>query len=153
MPKTQKSRFHFFDRFRTIFADFEKWNFQYVLWFVFFQKNLHKSIKSDVSDTNGRRNRDFRVETVQNEVGEVYFRCKGTHFMTFSDFLIINSLCRFVWFSQFRNFLFFYIVRRLVNLARRHFKKFPDFQEMHKASCFCLLRMSSGHFWMFPKIS
>ena len=42
--------------------------------------------KSDVSDTNGRRKRDFRVENSQNEVGEIDFRCTGTNFMTFFNF-------------------------------------------------------------------
>ena len=48
-----------------------------------FSENLHKPIKSDVSDTNGRQNRVFQVQTIQNELGEVDFRCAGTHFMKF----------------------------------------------------------------------
>ena len=55
----------------------------FVWLFLKCSKNLHKLIKSEVSDTNGRRNRDFRSEIIQNEVGEIDFRCTGTHFMTF----------------------------------------------------------------------
>ena len=50
-----------------------------------------KMSKSDVSDTNGRRKRDFRVENSQNEVGEIDFRCTGTNFMTFFYFFSIQD--------------------------------------------------------------
>ena len=52
----------------------------------FFLQNFKQMSKSDVSDTNGRRKRDFRVENSQNEVGEIDFRCTGTNFITFFDF-------------------------------------------------------------------
>ena len=55
-------------------------------------ENLQALIKSKVSDTHRRRNRDFLVETTQNEVGESDFRKMGTNFMTFSDFLCLLVL-------------------------------------------------------------
>ena len=50
-------------------------------------ENLQKSIKSDVSDANGPRKRDFHEETIQIGTGETDFRSTVTHFMTFLRFL------------------------------------------------------------------
>ena len=44
---------------------------QFFLKLFDFSENLQKSIKSDVSDTNGRQNRVFQVRTIQNELEEV----------------------------------------------------------------------------------
>ena len=51
---------------------------------IFLRKsNFQKHVKSDFSDTNGRRKRDFHVENSHNEVGEIDFRYTGTNFATF----------------------------------------------------------------------
>ena len=62
-----------FDRLRMIFDDFKK-NF------FFFEKH-QKSIKSDVSDANGPRKRDFHEEAMPIDTGETDFRSTVTHFM------------------------------------------------------------------------
>ena len=46
-------------------------------------------IKSDVSDANGHRKRDFHEETIPIDTGEIYFRSTVTHFMIFCAILII----------------------------------------------------------------
>ena len=51
--------------------------------FSIFFENLQKSIKSDVSDTNGPRKRDFHEETIPIDTGETDFRSTVTHFMIF----------------------------------------------------------------------
>ena len=61
--------------------------------FLFFFENLQKSIKSDASDTNGPRKRDFHEETIAIDTGETDFQCTGTNFMTFFQFVLSN----FVW--------------------------------------------------------
>ena len=58
----------------------------FLIFFHFFE-NLQKSIKSDVSDANGHRKRDFHEETIQIGTGETDFRSTVTHFMTFLGFL------------------------------------------------------------------
>ena len=50
-------------------------------------RNLQKSIKSDVFDTNGPRERDFHEEAVAIDTGEADFRPTATHFMTFFRFV------------------------------------------------------------------
>ena len=55
--------------------------------FSYFIENLQKSIKSDVSDTNGHRKRDFHEETIPIDTGETDFRSTVTHFMIFLRFL------------------------------------------------------------------
>ena len=57
----------------------------------FFYENLQNSIKSDVSDTNGPRKRDFHEETIPIDTGETDFRSTVTHFMTFLRFLLFSS--------------------------------------------------------------
>ena len=86
--KFKKSRFWIFDRFRTIFWRFWKKNIFYL--FIFFFENLQKSIKSDVFDTNGARERDFHEETIAIDTGETDFRSTVTHFMNFSTFLYFS---------------------------------------------------------------
>ena len=49
-------------------------------------KNLQKSIKRDVSGTNGHRKHDFHEETIVIDTGETDFQCTGTKFMTFFQF-------------------------------------------------------------------
>ena len=50
--------------------------------------NLQKLIKSDVSDANGHRKRDFHEETIPIDTGETDFRSTVTHFMIcFARFL------------------------------------------------------------------
>ena len=49
-------------------------------------ENLQKSIKSEVFDTNGPRERDFHEKTIPIDTGEADFRPTVTHFMTFFDF-------------------------------------------------------------------
>ena len=89
LTKKIKNRdFEFLTGSERFFDDFEKMNFSICFEFFDFSENLQKSIKSYVSDTNGWRESDFQVETIQNEVGEVYFRCTGTHFMTFFQFCL-----------------------------------------------------------------
>lgn len=73
-----------FDYFLCVFFDFG----------VIFLKNHQASIKSVVSDTNGRHNHVFRVETTQNETRISYFQCTGTHFMIF-----VRFMCFFLSFS------------------------------------------------------
>ena len=48
---------------------------------IFFCENLQKSIKSDVSDTNGCRESDFQVEISPNDTVKIDFRSTVTHFM------------------------------------------------------------------------
>ena len=58
-------------------------------------ENLQKSIKSDVSDTNGRRENDFQVEISPNDIVKTDFRSTVTHFITFlmiSQFFCAKSL-------------------------------------------------------------
>ena len=57
---------------------------------VFARKNTHKSIKSNVSDTHGRRDRDFWVEATQNAIGIIDFGYTWNNFMTFSDCWVLN---------------------------------------------------------------
>lgn len=47
-----------------------------------FEDQAGKYIQSNASDTNGRQHRDFRLETIQHQVGEIGFRCTGTLSMT-----------------------------------------------------------------------
>ena len=52
-----------------------------------FFENLQKSIKSDASDANGPRKRDFHEETIQIGTGETDFRSTVTNCITFLRFL------------------------------------------------------------------
>ena len=61
--------------------DFEKMIFQHFFEFLDFSENLQKSIKSDVSDTNGHQKRACRVENMLIDPGETNFRCTVTHFI------------------------------------------------------------------------
>ena len=85
-------------------ADFEKMTI-----FRFFEnvqqnyENCQKSLKSDISDTNGYRKRDFRLETSQNDTLKVDFRPTGTHFMTFSCFFF--SVTFFLVFGNRRTLM------------------------------------------------
>ena len=56
---------------------------------LMFFENLQKSIKSDVSDTNGHRKSDFHEETIPIDTGETDFRSMVTHFMILFAILII----------------------------------------------------------------
>ena len=56
--------------------------------FRHFSENLQKSIKSDVSDTNGHQKRVFRVGNMLIHYGQLQldFQCMVTHCMTFRKF-------------------------------------------------------------------
>ena len=71
------------------FDDFEKLKFSCL--FFDFSKNLQKSIKSDVSDTNGPQKRVCREENTLIDPGETNFRCTVTNFMKKTYFLSHNS--------------------------------------------------------------
>ena len=83
IPKIWKNRdFDFLTDSERFLADFEKKTI-----FRFFEKfsknyeNCQTSLKSDISDTNGYRKRDFRLEASQNDTLKVDFRPTGTHFL------------------------------------------------------------------------
>ena len=61
-----------------------------------FSENLQKSLKSDVSDTNGRRESDFQVEFSTNDTVKTDFRSTVTHFMTF--LMIFQFFVQNYWF-------------------------------------------------------
>ena len=71
--------------FFTILSYYYYYYYFFLLFFFVFE-NLQKSIKSDVFDTNGPRERDFHEETIAIDAGEPDFRPTVTHFMTFFDF-------------------------------------------------------------------
>ena len=83
--KIYKNRdFNFLTGSARFFDDFEKNIF--VATFFIFSKNLQKLIKSDVSDTNGRRESDFHVEISQNYTIRTDFRSTRINFITFFIF-------------------------------------------------------------------
>ena len=83
LPKQTKQSVEFLTGSEMFLCAFEKYNFLCLK----FPKKL-KSLKSDVSDTNGRQKCDFRVETVQNDTLKVDFRATATHFITFCPICI-----------------------------------------------------------------
>ena len=65
---------------KLFFRDFCKFSKKY--------GNLQQLIKSDVFDTNARRENDFQVENTPIGTIVIDFRSMGTHFIDFSVFLV-----------------------------------------------------------------
>ena len=88
--KNQKNRdFEILTSSEWFFDDFKK--------IFFFFENVQKSLKSEVFDTNGPRERDFHEKTIPIDTGETNFRPTVTHFMIF--FCFLNFYIFFVHFS------------------------------------------------------
>ena len=71
----------------------KKWKcvtFVFFLFFLKFSENLQKSLKSDVSEPNGRRKHDFRVETMRNYTLKCDFWSTGTHFWCWVLLLVLG---------------------------------------------------------------
>ena len=72
-------------------GDFGNFAFRAIIFFWNILKNLQQSIESHASDTNGRRNRVFRIETIQNDIRlKSIFDVREPILWHFSEFLIIN---------------------------------------------------------------